>query len=465
MGMNTDTTGQQGQKMTARRGPLAVVGAHKRLALSAWLLIVAAGMAATLLWPATYESAMKIGVTRGAAAEGGTPEQVSDEEFAAQTELLLSRDVLAAVADGLKLTPEQAVNRLRESLDVRPASGSRTITVVCRDRDPERAARILNALFQQYEASARRLSEQAGAGRALGAQAAAFNRKLAEAQERLRQIEARGDVADIPLRRSLLLQQYYQTLSQLNAARTDLREAERRVSVLQTQLAAQPARIETASRTAYTQATEQMRQELTKLEAERARLLARENPDQRLVKDLERRVEKAKELIAGEERAVPQERAVAINDVHQRLTNDLLSAEANQTALAEREKALADLTAQIQSRLHELERQSAEQGAAERERAASEDAYQLYSRKAQEAELLGVTLPSPPAVSLADAPRVNPRAVSPRPLVNLAALVALGSAAACAAAYAAERRRPRPAPLPDATVRAELRVLAQIPEV
>jgi uncharacterized protein involved in exopolysaccharide biosynthesis len=454
-----------------RRTPLAVVAAHKRLALGALLLTLAAGMAATLLVPPAYESSMKLLITRGGAAAegkaGGAARQgpVSDEEFGAQVELLLSQSVLEAVVQDLDLPPERAVSRLRERLSVTPVWHSRAVKVTCRDESPERAARTLSALSQNYEAHLRRLGEQERAGASPAEQAAAFNRKLAEARERLREIEARGDAADIPLQRELLLQQYYQTLSQLNATRTDLREAAQRVSTLRSQLAAQPARVETESRTEYAQATTEMRQELTRLEAERARLLAGQRPDERLVKDLDQRIEKAKELIAREERAFPRERAVAINDVHQRLTNDLLSAEANQTALAEREKALADLSAQIQARAQELERRSAEQGDLDRARAASQEAFLLYSRKAQEAAEGLTNRAAALAVTLTEAPAVNPRPVSPRPLVNLAASVAVGVLAACVAAYAAEARRPRLMRADDAKPRAELRVLAKIPEV
>jgi uncharacterized protein involved in exopolysaccharide biosynthesis len=477
MSENISANGKQTAVAVGRRTPLAVAAAHWRLALAAFLLTAAAGAAATLLGPRTYESSMRLLVTRGGAvtAQGAAsgappPAPVSDEEFGAKVELLLSPGVLEAAGGELGLTSAQAVGRLRERLSVTPVWHSRAIKVTCRDDSPERAARTLDALFRSYEAHLRRLGEQSGAGVSGAAQVAAFNQKLAEARERLRAIEARGDAADIPLRRELLLQQYYQTLSQLNATRTDLREAAQRVTVLRAQLAAQPARLETESRTEYAQASVEMRQELARLEAERARLLAPQGtltkPDERLVKDLDQRIGRAKELIAREERAVPRERAVALNDVHQRLTNDLLSAEANQTALAERERALGELSAQIQGHVRELERQSAERGDLERARAASEEAFLLYSRKAQEAAAEGrAGRAAALAVTLAEAPSVNARPVSPRPLVNLAASALAGLLAACVLAYVAEARRPRLSATTGAKPRAELRVLAKIPEV
>jgi uncharacterized protein involved in exopolysaccharide biosynthesis len=209
-----------------------------------------------------------------------------------------------------------------------------------------------------------------------------------------------------------------------------------------------------------------MRQELAKLEAERAQMLARQNPDPRLVRDLDQRIEKARELIAREERAVPQERAVALNSVHQRLTNDLLSAQANQTALSERQKALGDLLAQIQARLQEVERKSAEKSDLERARAAHEDAYALYSKKAQEAELLSVTSRRKAIIAtLTEAPAASLRPVSPQPLVNYSLTFVLSLLVAAASAYVAESRRPRIAASETPAPRAALRVLAKIPEV
>lgn len=486
------------ERSAARRSLLAAVSAYRRLALACGLPIVVLGSVLLLLWPATYESSMKFLITRErmttGAATATASEQVSDEEFAAKAELVLSQPVLEAVVSELNLTTgdqppagllnafrsrvawlvaaqpdaalttEQAASRLRESLRVTLHRESRSVGVVCRDRNPERAPLILKSLFQKYEAQLRELNEKESTGQALREQAEAFNRKLAEAQARLRRLEAQGDVTDAGLRRELLLQQYYETLSRLNATRTDLREAEQRISVLQSQLATQPARIETESRTQYTQATEQMRQELSRLEAERAQLLRRQNPDPRLVRDLDQRIERAKELIAREERAVPQERAVALNDVHQRLMNDLLAAQATQTALAERQRALTELLAQVQSHLQEAEQQRAAKSDFDRARTASEDEYLLYSRKAREAELLSVARPAALIVTLTEAPSVALRPVGPRPPVVFALVLVLGCVAACAGAYVSERRRMRLTAGADAP-RAELRVLAKIPEV
>lgn len=477
-----NATDKESPSANTRRTPLSVLLAHKWAAAVSALLVIVVGAVVTLLWPATYESSMKVLLSRegaavsaadkagAASAPGGfgrepmSPDQISDEEFSATVELVLSDAVLSGVAGEVKPTAEPSL--LRQQLTLTPHYEAHAISVVCSDRSSERAAQILNLLFQKYDAHLRQLARQADPGEKLREQSAAFNRKLAEAQKQLREIEARAGVTDVSMQRELLMQQYYQTLSQLNAARTDLREAEQRVAVLQTQIAAQPAQVEASTRTQYTQASAPMRQELAKLEAERTQLLARQNPDPRLVRDLDQRIEKAKELIAREERAVPQERAVALNSVHQRLTNDLLSAQANQTALGERQKALGDLLAQIQARLQEVERKSAEKSDLDRARAAHEEAYTLYSKKAQEAELLSVTSRRKAIIAtLTEAPAASLRPVSPQPLVNFSLTFALGLLIAVASAYVAESRRPRSAVRAANAPRAALRVLAKIPEV
>src|SRR5262249_21911192 len=152
----------------------------------------------------------------------------------------------------------------------------------------------------------------------------------------------------------------------------------------------------------------------------------------------------ARELLAREEQSPPQEHTTVLNDVHRRLTNELLTAQANLTTLGEREQSLAALADQYKRLVARFDIKSIERVDLERERAVNEEAYLLYHKKAQETDIVNA-LNQERIVnfSLAEAPSVNRRQVSPKPLINLAVLVVVGLMAAVAIVVFRERNRAR----------------------
>src|SRR5262245_38638644 len=185
-----------------------------------------------------------------------------------------------------------------------------------------------------------------------------------------------------------------------------------------------------------------MKDEILTLDLQRTQLLQKYQPNHRLVKDVEERLAQARELLAREEQSPPQERTTVLNDVHRRLTNELLTAQANLTTLGERNQSLAALADQYKRLVARSDMKSIERTDLERVRAVNEEAYLLYRKKAQEADIVNA-LNQERVVnfSLAEAPSVNHRPVSPKPLINLAVLVVVGLMAAVAIVAFLERNR------------------------
>ncbi len=493
--------------MATLRELRAVILARKLLVSAVFLSVVVSGMAVTLMMKPLYQSSMKLLVRRERVDPRVSPAEkdaeppraeISDEEFNSEMEILKSRQVLEAVVGELSLaretatnpaglisswrarfsdyyrkwhrqaepTPmERAINHLADNLEIVPVKKSRIIKVSYTDSDPQRAAQVLNTLYRKYADHQLQLRQHSQAAQVFQQQTAAFGQKLAEVTEALKRFDAANGLTVTEAQKDLLLREFYQTQSQANAARTEIQETEKRIAILKAQLETQPERIESEVRTKYVSALDKMKEELLALELQRTQLLQKYKPDHRLIQDLEQRIAQAQEMIAREEQRPPQERAYQLNELHRRLMNELLSAQANLTALVEREKSLSALAAQYQARLLELDQKSFEKQDLERSRAVNEDAYLLYRKKAQEAEISNaLNREKIVNVSLADAASVNYRPVSPRPLVNLAVLVLVGLITAIGSALALERLNP--------VVRTEeslhhqfgLEVLASIPE-
>ncbi len=331
---------------------------------------------------------------------------------------------------------------LTERLEAVSIKKSRIIRVTYRNSSPERAARVLDELYRQYTEHQMRMRQNPNAANVFREQSEGFSRQLDEATETLKRFDTSNGIAANTSQRDLLLQQSYQTQSDLDKARTEIRETEQRIAALRTQLAAQPERIESESRTKYAPALDKIKDEIMALELQRTQLLQKYQPNHRLVKDVEQRLAQARGLLAREEQSPPQERTTVLNDVHRRLTNELLTAQANLTTLREREQILARLASQYKAQVARFDTKSLERTDLERARAINEEAYLLYRKKAQEADIVNA-LNQERVVnfSLAEAPSANHKPVSPKPLINLAVLIVVGLMAAVAIVAFLERNR------------------------
>src|SRR5581483_1723866 len=468
------------------REMLAILLARKWVALAIFLAVVTSGMAVTVLVTPVYESSMKILVSRERADQRVTPgdakselnqPDISDEEFNSEIEIIQSRQVLEAVvnelakarrpvpaeAEGLiaglrsraaafyrslhKQTEptetDRAIRSISERLEVVSVKKSRIIKVTYRDTAPDRAPLVLNTLYQKYSDHHLRLRQSSPAAQVFRQQAESFKDKLENATEVLKRFDEQNGLASVAAQKELLMQQFYQTQSQANATRTEIRETEQRVTTLNAQLATQPERIETGTTTKYVQALDKMKDELLQMELQRTQLLQKYKPDHRLIKDIEQRITQAREVITREEQSPPQEKSVALNDVHRRLMNDLLSAQANLMALREREKSLSTLAAQYQARMIEIDQKSYEKTDLERNKTVNEEAYLLYHKKSQEAEIANALTQEKVAnISLADAASPNYKPISPKPALNFLVFAAVGFIAAIAGAMMIERINP-----------------------
>ena len=463
---------------------LRVLYSRRLILCGIFIAVVGAGMTVTFLLPPTYESAMKVLVARDRIDPQVTANERSsdvlrseftEEEFNSEIEILQSRAVIEGVVKQLGLdkedanaaqgwlarlrtrlanlyrslhgqtapdATERAVTRISERLEVVSVKKSRIIKVTYRDNHPERAAQVLNELYRQYGDHHLRLRQSSKAANVFHEQSEAFNQKLKEATETLKRFDERTGVTANTAQQGLLQQQFYEVRNQLDKARTERRETEQRIAALNAQIKTQPERIESESRTKYVPALDKIKDEILALELQRTQLLQKYQPNHRLVKDVEERLAQSRELLAREEKSPPQERATVLNELHRRLTGELLSAQANLATLGEREQRLATLAGQYRVKVASFDTKSLERADLERARAINEEAYLLYRKKAQEADIVNaLNRERIVNFSLAEAPGVNRRPVSPKPLINLAVLMVVGLVAAVAIIAFIERNR------------------------
>ena len=436
----------------------ALLWTRKKLAALLFTLMLGAGI--SVLWRITprYEAALKILVTRAADQQASAnSSQVSTAELQSEVEILKSHEVVAATSQELAL-PTANVARL----SVRTLDQSNIIQVTYSDMSPAQAARFLQTLFQQYSAYRQTLQPRVTAGTTLRERSAAFNQKLDETTNAIKQIDTQHNLMSFTEQQNLLLRQLYDTRTQAEAARTEKQATEQQITTLRAQLATQPEQIEIGSVTKYGQALDKLKEELLALELQRTQLLQKYQANHRLIRDLEQRVAQAKELITREEQNPPRERSIALNETRRRIANDLFQAETNFVALRQREQRLRQLAQEYQARLDEMNVQGFKKGDLERERRLNEEAYLLYQKKAQEADI-NASLNQTVQVSLVEAATINPNPISPHWPRNLSGLLVLGLFTSIGGVVIAESLRPRIRTEEGIRRRFGLNVLAKLP--
>lgn len=458
-----------------------VLLARKWTVLAILFAIVLVGMAVTLSLPQAYESSIKILVSRERVdprvTAGANPgdlarPEMTDEEFNSEIEIIQSREVLGAVVAELELASQihnepsgiienlkkkylgesgavaaspydLAIKKIADKLEVTSIKKSRIIKVTYRDGNPERTARILNTLFQKYADRHLQLHQKTEAANVFRSQSETFNNKLEEVTAELKKFDAQNNTLSVNTQKELLLHQLYEAQDKVNSARSETKELEQRIITINSQLSTQPERIETGTVTKYVAALDKMKEEVVQLELQLTQLRQKYLPGHRLIQELEQRINKTREMIAREERNPPQEKSFALNDVHRHLTNDLLTTQANLAAVREREKQLSNVVAQYRTQLTQLDQNGFKKSELERERALNEEAYLLYQKKAQEADISNALNRSGIVnVSLAESAAINEKPVSPNVQLNLIVLLVIGALAGIAGAVFIERLNP-----------------------
>ncbi len=464
------------------------------LALSIFLLVVAAGMVATFLITPKYEATMSILVSRDRidpqiTSTDKTAEitqtTISEEEFNSELELFKSLDVITNVVRELDLVNDQnpkqdtwlgerrgqikasiyelagskkgkiepsdpafdfavenVVNRVAYNLDVVPTKKSRVIKVTYTDTDPQRAKKTLEAVYQKFVELHVELNEKPEAAKVFNEQTGKFNQRLNDATNNLKNFDTQNGVigADISTQQGLLQKQLSDTQTQANATRTEIGETVKRVSSLQSKIAAEPEQIQTGYVSKYVPALDKMKDELVQLQQQRTQLLQKYQPNSRFVRDNQERIDQLKRTLAAETANPPQERSFALNDLRRRLEAELHTAQTSLVSLREREKTLTAQASKLASEVTNLNTRSIERTSLERKRSVNEEAYLLYEKKARENEV-GQVLNKVRIMNFAvvDPPRTDGEQKNPKPLLNFLILAGVGAMAGFAGAVFYEK--------------------------
>jgi succinoglycan biosynthesis transport protein ExoP len=384
---------------------------RKWLLLGPLAVIFLGAVTLAVVLPDRYQSRMKILVKNSRAdavitseANGGTngSGEITESQINSEIALLTSKDLLEQVViqSGLdkanqssfwsdKLPPvERAVIQLEKDLEIEAAKKSAIIEVKYTCRSPEMAATVLQTLANLYLDKHLKLHSPPGAQEFFKTQTSQYGEQLATAERNLADYQKQQDFVSLEQEKQLNLQRMGEVRARYLDAEGAVKDVSDRIAKLQQQLESVPARIATQNRAVPNQySLERLSTMLVELRNKRTQLLTRLRSDDRLVKEVDQQIKDTSAALEEAKKINNVEQSTDVNPLRQNLEADLTKARLDLVGQKARRDDLAHQVAEYQARLTQLDQATTRNADLQRELKTSEESYQLYAKKKEEARI------------------------------------------------------------------------------
>ncbi len=396
---------------------------QRRLVSLIFLGIFCGAILTAAVLPRKYEAEMKILLNRDRQDAVVTPDPnapapitavpaISEEDINSEVELLKSRDLLEQVVRACNLEPvreslwqrsmdrvrgappaedahlARAVETLGNKLTIDPLKKSNLIRVAYSSRDPQLAARVLQALAAFYQRKHAAVHRPTGTFQFFDDQTNRYREEVAAAETRLTDFDRDQNAVAPDAQKQLVLQQLSQFEAEMHEDDSSARAAQERAKALRSEQSASPDRQITQIRNfGNAQLLADLESSLLSLELKRSEMLARYAPEYPPVQALEREINDARQ-------AVQQAQQTGIEDVttdrvpaQDWMMTELAKAEADRAQFAARAISTARIVQRYEESAQKLDQAATAQNDLVRDVKAAEDNYLLYLRKREEARI------------------------------------------------------------------------------
>lgn len=424
----------------------AMVWAERVAVIFTGAVVCLIGFALASLAPRTYTARAELLVrlgqeyvyqpNTGAAGAGATPDmqQVINSEMRMLASGAVARRAIRQVGFAA-LYPDLASGQgaadprrmaaaeraFASALTLETAPQTPAIALSFKHKNPEVAARALNALMDQYLAYRREVL-MGGESEALARQSQSLDARSRAANATLSAFLAENNIGDFESELRGLAQRAADAETQAFDAQARRREAEARASALRSRVASEPAEIELYSES-------DARKQLVDLQLQREQLLSRYQDNAPPVREIDRRIQQLETFLQTGDTSGLTRRGQ--NPVRQDLAGQLYAMEAEARAQAGRELALSQQRDEVRARLRRMQALETSYRQLLRERTILETNATSFASRAEEArafsQLLGRSTDNISTVERASPPAQGKSLKLPIALATLflAAIVAL----------------------------------------
>ena len=415
---------------------------HIKLFLAIFLVICGLGALYIFGSHKKYSSRMEVlvqndrlqsGISAGRQEAPLAPREITEEELHSEAELIQSADVLDHVIDpnwdavdpqkrsaAVLQQHEMAVDALRRALAVSVVRKSHLLAIEITTRSPQQSTNELSALLVSYLAQKRKINHPRGVAQMFSQQADSFKQQWDDAQRKLAEFQQSKQIVSVNDQEQLVSKQILDLDTQLRTTDVSVNELEGKLAGDRAQLASLPSRLPTRE-TAIpaTGSIDQMHSKLSELRIQRAELLTKYKPDDRLVLQLDEKINSIQSSLKDSKSMYSSETTTDVNPTWQAAEQDMSQTSARLAATMKRRAALQKQVADLQGNLSTTEGNTQDFNVLQQRATELQANYQLYAQKRDEAamaeimdehQLLNVAVVESPTFSLAP--------VRPRPLTD-----------------------------------------------
>ena len=260
--------------------------------------------------------------------------------------------ILGAGAGGTAAEKETAALKvLDNSLGVGVEPGSAIIAASYRSGDPQRAARVLNGLIDQYLVRRREVFRDRADPAPYAAQREAFEDELASADAAYAAFLRSNNIGDFATAKATLAANFQTVSAETLSVRAQLNQASQRLATLEAQLAQQPTEV-VLQQDLNISAQDQILQ----LRTQRENLLARYTEDAQPVRDIDEQIAQLQAFVATGTAVGAKEVRTGPSAIFTEIETARINAAADRDALAARLRVLESQLATLRGRLADMTR-------------------------------------------------------------------------------------------------------------
>jgi succinoglycan biosynthesis transport protein ExoP len=326
----------------AVRSFLYAVFKHRRLVLGVFAIIFLGSAVAAIIRPRTWLVSTKVLVKLGETVQLAPAEAPShsvalplnQEVVKTEADIVRSHEVLTDAVARLGIKPEEGTSMeelldgLERGITVTQTPGTNILQINFLGKNPERAARFVNALTDVYLDHHNLVYRKEGMQTFYNDQIRMLEAQMKQSQGRLRDFLAKNNVVDVDESLKLLAEDEVEQDRGLRAQIAKIQAFEQKYEHVKKQFEQTPVQVAYSEEYQANPAVQTYKGKLAELEIERANVAQRYLSNDRHVSDLDNQIADVKGSMQKQQDRILARQTVRKNDLHTELQRTVFSLEA-----------------------------------------------------------------------------------------------------------------------------------------
>jgi len=352
----------------AARSFFYAVFKHSRLVVGTFLLIFLAAAVSAVLRPSSWRANTKVLAKLGETVQLAPAEQPSrsvtlpltPEVVKTEAEIVKSSEVIRKALDQVGVPPdldisvEELIAKMQSALTVTPLPGSNVLEISYVGRNPERSAKMVNAITDKYIEHHNQVYRSEGLQTFYSHQLRSLHDQMKQAQRRERDYLRKEGVVDIDQEITILNQDLIEQQKGYRTFRAKLAGTGRRLEKVRSQFAEAPLQVPFSEEYVANPTLQTFKDKLAAIEIERTQLLEGYLPNDRHVTDKDEQIASIRTRMKNEQERVLSTKSVHTNELRNELHRNMLALEVQHADLEARDPGMRGRLAATKRRLHEL---------------------------------------------------------------------------------------------------------------